>query len=84
MRPVLFLVALGTLIYLVSDAFSGHLQYSFPGVIGNDIYAAIGNNPNFFGHSFFMDLVYTITFLVVIVMLYAGLKMEGKRKSGKS
>lgn len=79
MRPIILLMGALLVIYVVAEWIGGTLQYSFEGYIGNGIYG-IANyaNPGFASHASFMAVVYVLTALFGILMVWIGLTGERK------
>lgn len=83
MRPLIFLIGILLALYMVSSWISGTLQDSFEGYIGSGIYG-IANfaSPNFMAFGSFMTIVYILTFLMAIMMVWIGIagQKEGEKK----
>ncbi len=76
MRPLMFLIGILLFFYVIVEAFKGTLQYSFEGFIGSGLYSISSRFTNMPPEALFMDLVYVLTLLLSIVMMYAGFTME--------
>lgn len=81
MRPLLFILGFLLVVYLIASWINGTLQYSFEGYIGSGVFW-IGNiaSPGFMSLTSFMDIVYVLTFLLGIVMMYGGISGEGGKQ----
>jgi hypothetical protein len=68
--------------YMVSSWISGTLQDSFEGYIGSVIYGVVNVvRPNFMAFGYFMAIVYALTFLMAVMMVWVGI--AGQRDGGK-
>ena len=74
MRPLIFLIGVLLALYMVSSWISGTLQDSFEGYIGSIVYG-IANfaSPNFMAFGYFMTIVYVLTFLMAVMMVWVGI-----------
>lgn len=73
MRPLIFLLGFLLTIYVIMEWIEGTIKYSMEGWIGNGVYTVINYfSPNFTAHSTFMTVVYVLTFLLGIFMMFIG------------
>ena len=72
MRPLLFLVGVLLFFYVIVEAIEGKLQYSFEGWIGIGMYDLSEKFTAMPSMTLFMDLVYFMTFVLALGMIYIG------------
>ena len=72
MRPLLFLIGVLLFFYVIVEAIEGKLQYSFEGWIGTGIYDIAGRFETMPSITLFMDLVYALTIILSLGMIYIG------------
>lgn len=79
MRPLFLLIGILTVIYVIAEWIGGHLQYSLEGYVGGGVFG-IANylNPGFASYNSFMAIVYVLTFIFGILMVWIGLTGERK------
>ena len=68
----MFLIGVLLFFYVVVEAIEGKLQYSFEGWIGNGIYYVAGRFTTMPSITLFMDLVYALTIILALGMIYIG------------
>ena len=68
----MFLIGVLLFFYVVVEAIEGKLQYSFEGWIGTGIYDVAGRFTAMPSITLFMDLVYTLTIILALGMIYIG------------
>ena len=78
MRPLLFLIGVLLFFYVIVEAIEGKLQYSFEGWIGTGIYDVAGRFTAMPSITLFMDLVYALTLILSLGMIYIGAKSSRK------
>lgn len=83
MRPLIFLIGILLALYMVSSWISGTLQDSFEGYIGSSVYGVVNfASPNFMAFGYFMTIVYVLTFLMAVMMVWVGIvgQKDGEKK----
>ena len=68
----MFLAGVLLFFYVVVEAIEGKLQYSFEGWIGTGIYDVAGRFTAMPSKTLFMDLVYALTIILALGMIYIG------------
>lgn len=68
----MFLAGVLLFFYVVVEAIEGKLQYSFEGWIGTGIYDVAGRFTAMPSMTLFMDLVYALTIILALGMIYIG------------
>ena len=68
----MFLAGVLLFFYVVVEAIEGKLQYSFEGWIGTGIYDVVGRFTAMPSITLFMDLVYALTIILALGMIYIG------------
>lgn len=68
----MFLIGVLLFFYVVVEAIEGKLQYSFEGWIGTGIYDVVGRFTAMPSITLFMDLVYALTIILALGMIYIG------------
>ena len=68
----MFLIGVLLFFYVVVEAIEGKMQYSFEGWIGTGIYDVAGRFTAMPSITLFMDLVYTLTIILALGMIYIG------------
>ena len=68
----MFLIGVLLFFYVVVEAIEGKLQYSFEGWIGTGIYDVAGRFTAMPSMTLFMDLVYALTIILALGMIYIG------------
>lgn len=74
----MFLIGVLLFFYVVVEAIEGKLQYSFEGWIGTVIYDVVGRFTAMPSITLFMDLVYALTIILALGMIYIGAKSSRK------
>ena len=75
----MFLAGVLLFFYVVVEAIEGKLQYSFEGWIGTGIYDVAGRFTAMPSITLFMDLVYALTIILALGMIYIGATSSRKR-----
>ena len=79
MRPLMLIIGFLLVIYVIAEWINGTLRYSFEGYIGSGVYGITDYfSPNFMPYAVFMGIVYVLTFLLGIAMIWIG--ATGERK----
>lgn len=78
----MFLIGIFLFFYVVVEAFQGKLQYSFEGWIGSGLYSIGDRFVSMPSRTLFMDMVYALTLLIALIMIFIG--WTGHRSEGKS
>ncbi|MEM0202112.1 MAG: hypothetical protein QXR73_02955 [Candidatus Micrarchaeaceae archaeon] len=79
MRPILFILGFLLTIYVIAEWLQGTIQYSFEGWIGGSAFAIANQfSPNFMAKGSFLDIVYVLTLVIGIAMIF--LAMVGGKK----
>lgn len=68
----MFLIGILLFFYVVVEAIEGKLQYSFEGWIGTGIYDVAGRFTAMPSITLFMDMVYALTIILALGMIYIG------------
>ena len=68
----MFLIGVLLFVYVIVEAIEGKLQYSFEGWIGTGIYDVVGRFTAMPSITLFMDLVYALTIILALGMIYIG------------
>ena len=68
----MFLAGVLLFFYVVVEAIEGKLQYSFEGWIGTGIYDVAGRFTAMPSITLFMDMVYALTIILALGMIYIG------------
>ena len=68
----MFLIGVLLFFYVVVEAIEGKLQYSFEGWIGTGIYDVVGRFTAMPSITLFMDMVYALTIILALGMIYIG------------
>lgn len=83
MRPLIFLIGFLLALYMISSWIAGTLQDSFEGYIGTSVYGIVNYaSPNFMAFGSFMTIVYILTFLMAVFMVWIGImgRKDGEKK----
>ena len=68
----MFLIGVLLFFYVVVEAIEGKMQYSFEGWIGTGIYDVAGRFTAMPSITLFMDMVYALTIILALGMIYIG------------
>ena len=83
MRPLIFLIGFLLALYMISSWIAGTLQDSFEGYIGTSVWGITNYaDPNFMAFGSFMTIVYILTFLMAVFMVWIGImgRKDGEKK----
>ncbi len=78
MKPLTFIIGILLVVYVIAEWINGTLQYSFEGYIGSGIYGISSHFTSMPSYNSFMTVVYVLTFVAGLLMVWIGLTGERK------